>query len=184
MITNDPQNHFLQISGIRTHISRLGAGKPLVLVHGLGGPLMWQRVVVPLAQSFDIITIDLPGFGESDSPTHNFSTQEYADFLLATLDRLDIPKATLAGISYGGQICAHFAYKYPVRTERLVLIASTGLMRERFVFKSDVLWFALSKLISATALRSERFLCRSARRSFYNIESRPSDLCQIGRAHV
>src|SRR5579862_3978918 len=92
MITNDPQNHFLQISGIRTHISRLGAGKPLVLVHGLGGPLMWQRVVVPLAQSFDIITIDLPGFGESDSPTHNFSTQEYADFLLATLDRLDIQR--------------------------------------------------------------------------------------------
>src|SRR5882672_8671227 len=61
------------VDGIRTGFREAGSGTPLVLVHGLGGPLMWQRVVEPLSRNFHVIAIDLPGFGESGCAAHRLT---------------------------------------------------------------------------------------------------------------
>lgn len=48
------------------HYVRMGSGKPLLLVHGLGGTWRWWETVIPgLAEQRDLIGIDLPGFGET-----------------------------------------------------------------------------------------------------------------------
>ena len=75
-------------------------------------------------------------------------------------------------------MCTHFAHKYPERTDRLVLICSTGLMRERFVMNFPPLWFFMRNILEITVMRSEKFLCNSARTSFFDIASRPADLCK------
>ena len=119
-------NH-LSINGLRVHLRCAGEGKPLVLLHGLGGPLMWQRVIGPLAAHCCVIAIDFPGFGESECPPEQFSTKDYATFLFLVLREINVAKAQIVGVSYGGQIAVEYATRYREDVERLVLIASTGL---------------------------------------------------------
>jgi pimeloyl-ACP methyl ester carboxylesterase len=170
--------------GINIRVTITGHGKPLVLLHGLGGPLMWQTAIEPLSHTFQVIVIHLPGFGESDSPENNFSTKEYADFFSSILDALGLQKIFLAGISYGGQIALSFAQTHPERLEKLILIASTGmdkgviLMRNRFLRN---IVFLLGKYL---ILRSMLLICLFGRFSFYDIKNRPPDLCGKFLQHI
>ena len=46
--------------------TRAGAGAPLVLLHGIGSSRhAWEPVIPALAERFDVIAVDLPGFGDS-----------------------------------------------------------------------------------------------------------------------
>lgn len=170
--------HFIIVEGIRTHVAESGSGTPMVLIHGLGGPLMWQRVIEPLASHFHVIVIDLPGWGESDCPSLPYSTGMHADFLVRLLDHLNVQKALLAGISYGGQIAATVAGNNPERTERLVLICCTGFSAESRFLRSKNFWPIFFAIAKSTVLRNKSLMCILARRSFYDIRSRPPGLCE------
>jgi pimeloyl-ACP methyl ester carboxylesterase len=175
---NSWMESYLTIDGIRTHVTTAGKGKEIVLIHGLGGPLMWQRLVGPLAESFRVTVIDLPGFGDSNPPPFDHSPGEYAAFILHCLDALRCDEVILVGISYGGQIVVHFASCYAERVEKLVLICSTGLMTEPFIMRNDQRWALFSAIIRATVLRSEKLLCALGARSFFRVQNRPPDLCR------
>lgn len=168
---------FLTVDGIRTHILDAGSADPVVLVHGLGGPLMWQRVVPLLRTRHRIILIDLPGFGESDTPPRAYSPSDYVHHVVHCLDVLQISRADLAGISYGGQISAELAADFPDRVRRLFLMCSTGLMEEQILASNTALWKTFATLAKCTVLRSRRLMCRFGKRSFYSPASRPADLC-------
>ncbi len=170
--------HFIVVGGIRTHIAESGAGNPLVLIHGLGGPLMWQRVIDPLANQFHVIVLDLPGWGESECPPLPYSTCMYADFCVRLLDHLGLQKAMLVGISYGGQIAATAVGRNPDKIETLVLICSTGLSAESRLLRFKSFWPTFSAIAKTTALRNKSLMCMLARRSFHDIRSRPPDLCE------
>ena len=119
------EHTFVAVKGIRTHVTSGGSGTSLVLVHGLGGPLVWQRVFEPLAKEFAFCSIDLPGFGETDCPSHSFSSRDYVFFLHQFLQQQGVQSAILVGVSYGGQIAAEYAERFPELVEKLVLISST-----------------------------------------------------------
>ena len=170
--------HFLTVRGLRTHVVESGVGEPLVLVHGLSGPLMWQRVVEPLSDHFHVIVVDLPGWGDSECSRQRFSAKMYSDFLIQLLDILEVKKAILAGISYGGQISVEAAYQAPGRIEKLILICSTGLSGRNRLLENDISWWIISRTAKCTVLRSRSLMCLLARRSFYDTGTRPRDLCE------
>ena len=74
-----------------------------------------------------MIAPDLPGHGESDAPAGDYSLGAHATALRDLLIALGHPSATIAGHSLGGGIALQFAYQFPERTQRLVLISSGGL---------------------------------------------------------
>ena len=168
---------YITIDGIRTHVTQAGRGHPLVLIHGLGGPLMWQRVIDPLSQHFHVLVVDLPGFGDSDCPPKPFATEQCAEFIVHLLDGLSIQKATLIGISYGGQIGATVAFRYPERVEKLVLIASTGLTPNGFLTRS-IPWRIISAIMKNIVFRNRLLMRISSDLSFYDKSNRPSDFLQ------
>ena len=170
------QDYVITVNGIRTHIVEAGTGPSLVLVHGLGGPLMWQKVIEPLSKTSRVIVIDLPGWGDSNGPDEMFTTTQYADFLIQCFDALSIHKAALMGISYGGQIAAVATQRFPSRIHKLILIASTGLER-RHLLNNNFIWLICSMFINVVVLHSEWLMCLLARRSFFDIRTRPLDLC-------
>ena len=170
-------DNYLSIDGLRVHVRCAGEGKPLVLLHGLGGPLMWQRVIEPLASHFLVITIDLPGFGDSECPQQPFSTKDYAELLFLLLKELNIRKAEIVGVSYGGQIAVEFATWYRDEVEQLVLIASTGLAPRSSVLIFPSVWPAIAAITTTTLLRNRRAMCFLSSYSFHDIVSRPSGLC-------
>src|SRR5258706_1621008 len=166
----------LQVGGLKARLSEGGSGVPLVLVHGLGGPRTWQRVLEPLSNRFRMIAVDLPWFGETECPAGSYATGEDAGFVLELLDRIEAPRLVLCGISWGAEVALRDADLNPGRVERLILLCSTGFRRRPFAaiqpFRKLVSAF-LNQLVFPSKTMVDFF----SRRSYYNIDSRPMDLC-------
>lgn len=119
------------LHGRRVAYRRAGRGGAIVLVHGIAGTsATWDAVVPALARGADVIAPDLPGHGDSDPPVGDYSTGAYACAVRDLLELLDVDTATVVGHSLGGGIAMQFAYQFPERVERLVLVSSGGLGRE------------------------------------------------------
>jgi pimeloyl-ACP methyl ester carboxylesterase len=105
------------------------AGAPaLLLVHGLGGTRRtWRMLLGPLAADHHVIAPDLPGHGDSEAPPGDYSLGAHATALRDLLTVLDVPAVTVVGHSLGGGVALQFAYQFPERTQRGVLISSGGL---------------------------------------------------------
>jgi pimeloyl-ACP methyl ester carboxylesterase len=84
-------------------------------------------LMADLAQRYTVIAPDLLGHGRSAKPRADYSVAAYANGMRDLLDVLDIDAATVVGHSLGGGVAAQFAYQYPERCERLVLVASGGV---------------------------------------------------------
>lgn len=108
-----------------TRYWRVGRGAPVVLIHGVGlDATMWQAQVEALAEHYDVIAYDMLGHGESALPTEDATLDDYADQLLALLDELDLPAATVVGFSMGGLVARAFALRYPSRLNAMVVLSS------------------------------------------------------------
>ncbi|MCM0619408.1 alpha/beta fold hydrolase [Nocardioides bruguierae] len=119
---------FVTIHGHRRAFVTAGQGPALVLLHGLGcDHTTWSPVIARLAEHFTVIAPDLLGHGASDKPRADYSVGGYANGMRDLLTVLGIDKATVVGHSFGGGVAMQFAYQFPERTERLVLVASGGL---------------------------------------------------------
>ena len=105
-----------------------GEGPLLLLVHGMAGSSKtWRHVIPALAERFTVLAPDLLGQGESEKPRGDYSLGAQACMLRDLLDALDYRRATIVGQSLGGGIAMQFAYQFPERCERLVLVNSGGL---------------------------------------------------------
>ncbi|AEA24351.1 alpha/beta fold hydrolase [Pseudonocardia benzenivorans] len=123
----DAELRFRTVHGYRRAFRVAGAGPPLVLVHGIGdSSRTWAPVLPALARRHLVIAPDLLGHGESDKPRADYSVAAYANGIRDLLGVLGIARATLVGHSLGGGVAMQFAYQFPERTERLVLVGSGG----------------------------------------------------------
>ncbi len=105
---------------------RHGSGPPLLLIHGLGyGRWGWEPVVEPLARTFDVITFDNRGVGESDAPPGPYTAAEMAADAAKVLDEAGVERAHVVGTSLGGMIAQELALSHPERVDRLVLACTT-----------------------------------------------------------
>jgi pimeloyl-ACP methyl ester carboxylesterase len=111
--------------------TRSGSGEPLVLLHGLGSSRQaWNPVIPLLAEHFDVIVIDLPGFGDSvqlsaDAEPHPAAI---AAVVAMTLSSLGIETPHVAGNSLGGWVALELAAVMPVSS--LTLLSPAGLWRD------------------------------------------------------
>jgi len=118
----------LVVHGHRRAFRRAGAGPALLLLHGLGcDSSTWLPVLPALAEHFTVIAPDLLGHGASDKPRADYSLGGYANGMRDLLSVLGVDKATVVGHSFGGGIAMQFAYQFPERTERIVLVAPGGM---------------------------------------------------------
>jgi len=119
------------LHGHRTSFTIAGQGPPVVLIHGVAGrAAQWDRVVVSLAENYTVVAPDLLGHGESAKPRGDYSLGAHASGIRDLLVGLDIERATIVGHSLGGGIAMQFAYQFPERCQRLVLVSSGGLGEE------------------------------------------------------
>ena len=102
-----------------------GTGTPLVLLHCLGVDHRFWDFAKPLMQDFTLYRYDLPGHGVSPTPHHAYTIADLADQLAAMMEKLEISRAHIGGISLGGLIAQNFAARYPERVDRLALVDTT-----------------------------------------------------------
>ncbi len=116
------------VHGYRRAYVRAGSGPALLLLHGIGNSAQtWAPVIDRLAVGHTVIAPDLLGHGSSDKPRGDYSVAGYANGMRDLLSVLDVEQVTVVGHSLGGGIALQFAYQFPERCERLVLVSSGGL---------------------------------------------------------
>lgn len=107
---------------IMHHYIERGSGFPLLLLHGNGEQCCYfEHQMEPFASHFRVLALDTRGHGQTPRGTAPFTIRQFADDLLAFMDRLGIEKAHLLGFSDGGNIAMVFALRHPERVERLIL---------------------------------------------------------------
>ncbi|MCR5026223.1 MAG: alpha/beta hydrolase [Methanobrevibacter sp.] len=101
-----------------------GAGKDtIVFIHGLSDSLeYWIKLSSKLSRNYQILRYDLRGHGKSEFT--DFTMDDLADDLHELMLKLDIEKASLIGLSLGGNVALKFALKYPESVENLVIMSS------------------------------------------------------------
>jgi pimeloyl-ACP methyl ester carboxylesterase len=131
--------------------TRIGAGPSLVLLHALGSARhAWEPVIPALAEHFDVIAIDLPGFGDSEPLPAGLEPRPaaLAAAVADQLDQLGVTRPHLAGNSLGGWVALELAALRPAAS--LSLLAPAGL------------WRGPTPLYCRVSLRTTRWLAHHA----------------------
>ncbi len=124
------EEKFLQIDGNKIRYLESGnSKKTLVLVHGLGASAeRWDQVIPLFSDDYRVIVPDLIGFGFSDKPLVDYTTEFFSNFLEKFFITSGIKEPHLIGSSLGGQIAAEYAASHPQKIEKLILVSPSGNM--------------------------------------------------------
>jgi pimeloyl-ACP methyl ester carboxylesterase len=105
-----------------------GTGKPVLCIHGFGASLFsWRNFVDPLSANYQLILIDLKGYGDSPKPPGSrYSIHDHADLVYKFILDHDLKNLTLVGNSFGGALALLLSVRLienePGRLRALVLI--------------------------------------------------------------
>jgi len=149
--------------------TRSGAGAPLVLLHGIGlDRRSWDPVVPALARNFDVIAVDLPGFG--DSAPGQADPKALAEAVAGLLTELGVTSPHLAGHSLGGWVALELAGLGPVAS--LTLLSPAGL------------WKRHTPRYCRVSLQASRWLARHATGPLSRlVRFRPGRVLVLGQTH-
>ena len=132
-------NAGLRLAGVTSSDVRLGAcrihylvggkGKPLVLVHGLGGKAQDWAPMIPslMRRGYRVYALDLLGFGKSDRPDVDYSITLQTQILRQFFNSQRITQADLGGWSMGGWVALEFTLAHPELVRRLFVYDSAGI---------------------------------------------------------
>lgn len=103
-----------------------GTRTPLLLMNGVGVNLeVPQPFVDALDPAYEVIRFDVPGTGGSPAPRVPYRFWMHAWLVAEMLDQLGYRQVDVLGVSWGGALAQQFAFQYPRRCRRLILV-STG----------------------------------------------------------
>lgn len=121
----------LIVKGLATNFTRIGKGKLVVILPGWGDSSAgWLQFSKSLAAHFDVIAIDLPGFGGTEPPRDAWGVSDYAAFVAAFLEKANLKPYAYIGHSNGGAIAVRGIGSKTLQADKLVLLASAGIRGE------------------------------------------------------
>jgi pimeloyl-ACP methyl ester carboxylesterase len=114
--------------------------KTLLFVHGIGGNGAddWKWQIAPLADQYNLLLPDLPGFGQSSKQFADYSPENYARFLRFITRRYTDQPIHIMGHSLGGAVALLYAAYYPQDVERIVVTDVAGVLHKIAYSKSFV----------------------------------------------
>lgn len=133
-----------------------GTGSPLLLIHGYPQThVMWHQIADQLAREFQVVLVDLRGYGDSSKPASDplhqtYSKRMMAQDLVEVMDQLGLPQFAVAGHDRGGRVAHRLVRDHPQRVTRLAVldIVPTAYVFEhtdRALAQAYYHWFFLSQ---------------------------------------
>ncbi len=117
----------------------------LVLSNGiLMSTASWAFQTPELAERYRVLLYDCRGMWQSEHPPGPYSMELHADDLAALLDALSIPRAHIAGTSYGAEVSMTFALRHPERTESLIVTSAVSQLDPLLQGMADA-WLAAAQ---------------------------------------
>ncbi len=163
---SDVESRELTVAGVRTYLRRAGAGRPLLLLHGLGASsYSWRFALPEFARDYEVFAPDFPGFGRSDKPWgFDYSIAGLHAWLVSLMDELGLKSARVAGNSMGGVVALWTALETPARVERMALLGTPAYPENRPRMLWPLGWPVLGRVLEA--MLGERSLRWMAKTTF------------------
>lgn len=121
-----PRGNFVTVEGCNLHYIERGSGRPIIMIHGLGGTLQHMRrpLMEEFGDDYRLIAIDRPGSGYSTRPRNmDGRLSEQARLVAGFIDALGLDRPLLVGHSLGGAVALATALYYPGKIAGLALLA-------------------------------------------------------------
>jgi 2-hydroxy-6-oxonona-2,4-dienedioate hydrolase len=116
---------------------RQGAGQTVVLLHGLFGSCRyWSFLVDYLSPTYDVVSLDLPGFGDSSTVPVPKNVAGYGAVVFEFLQSLGIESFSVLGHSLGGAIAQQMSLDYPDEINKMVAYATKPAVLDEDRFES------------------------------------------------
>lgn len=117
---------YQEVNGIKMYYEIYGSGKPLVLIHGGGGSILfdYKEVIARLENKFQLIGIDLQNHGRSGHRDIAETFEQDAHDVAALLKSINIEKASFWGFSNGGNTVMQVAHRYPEMVKKLIVASA------------------------------------------------------------
>ncbi len=135
---NSSQNLSTEVNNTTISYHDVGKGAiPILFLHGFPfDKSMWKEQIDSLKDSHRVIAIDLRGFGKSTDEKSKLSIDLFGEDVIAFLDKLNIEKAIICGLSMGGYLALNLVHRFPERFTALILcdtqcVADTREAREK-----------------------------------------------------
>ena len=135
-----PQASTVKIRDVSIKLHRAGKGEPVLFLHGAGGLMQWLPFFDALADGYELLVPEHPGFGASDDPDFIRSVPDMAMFYLDFAEALDLRRVHLVGHSLGGWIAAEMLVRDRARFQSLTLLAPAGLRVEGVPAGDTFIW--------------------------------------------
>ncbi len=122
----------MEINGYQAYVDELGAGQPVVLVHGLGGNATetWKHLAGPLAEEHRVVAYDLRGVARSEVTAGPYTIDVLATDLKALIEALGLGRAVVIGHSLGGSIALLCGALYPEVVSAVVAVGAAVALRD------------------------------------------------------
>ncbi|NMP22125.1 alpha/beta fold hydrolase [Sulfobacillus harzensis] len=123
-----PVNTGVLQNGMRLAYIETGSGEPVTLwIHGMGS---YSETFHHLFKAPDLagrhIAPDMPGFGHSDHLPRVHTLNDYVEAVVGLMDALNIPRAIIAGHSFGGMVAGETVIRHPERVDGVLFVSSAG----------------------------------------------------------
>ena len=129
---------FVVVQGYNIHYVEAGEGEPIVLIPGAFSTYRhWNRIIPYLSNHYKLFCVDYLGVGDSDKPRSGFgyTIEEQADLIVKMIEALQIPRAQIFGVSYGGAIALNLAARYPEKVDKIISIEGNGIRNQDIPYR-------------------------------------------------
>ena len=158
------------VNNLHVQYDKKGKGPSILFLHGWGQTGdTFQPMVDQLSAYYEVVTLDLPGFGKSQLPLAAWGVGEYVSFVTHFLEKIQCQPITMIGHSFGGRIIIKGARREFNTVQKLVLIGSAGVKPAKTKKQSTLeLLSAFSKRIPGTGIIRRGFRARLASTDYLN----------------
>ena len=130
----------LRVRGVTIKLHRAGRGPTVVFLHGAGGVPQWLPFFDALAEDYQVLVPEHPGFGGSDDPRWIRSVPDLAMFYLDLIEDAGLDRVHLIGNSLGGWVAAEMLVRDRARFRSVVLLAPAGIRVKGVPCGDNFIW--------------------------------------------
>ncbi len=122
------------INGLKINYIDEGAGDPVLFLHGWGSSILpFTNLINTLKPTHRVVALDFPGCGQSETMKTPWTIDDYCNFVLEFIKKLDLNNPTLIGHSHGGRVILKLLGEKMLNPKKVVLLDSAGLIPQKSV---------------------------------------------------
>lgn len=123
---------FIEIKGLKTEYTECGEGIPVLLLHGWGSSFdVYKGIMASLKDRCRLVAVNFPGCGQSETMKEPWCLEDYCDFCLEFMEKLNLKDPILIGHSHGGRVVLKLTAEKMVNPPKIVLLDSAGLIPKK-----------------------------------------------------